>query len=160
MKAKKAFIAFALSTYSVTMLGAASADQYRTCPFNQTQIGIETVRESCGSLTKPDFDVEGQTSLSDLKTLQRQRDRFRDDVRDYGQCVTAFINTYRRPGADANSTAPDEAACAHAWAEEQLTESIREFGRSCYAFNDDANIHGKPAFNGSCYPSFGSAGGQ
>lgn len=160
MKVRTAFVALALTVYSAAAAGSASADGYRMCPKNQTAVGIKTVRPVCGSLKKPNFRIEGQATLADITTLQRQRDEFRADVKAYGQCVTQFINSYRRPGADANSTAPDEAACAHAWAEEQLTESIREFGRSCYAFNDRANIKGAPSFKGSCYPSFGGANGQ
>jgi hypothetical protein len=160
MKVKTALVAFALSAYSVSVAGIASADGYKTCPKKQTAVGLKTVRATCGALNKPNFRVDGRATLADIATLQRERDEFRVDVKEFGQCVTRFINSYRRPGADANSTAPDEAACAHAWAEEQLTESIREFGRSCYAFNDRANIKGAPSFNGSCYPSFGGAGGQ
>ena len=147
----------AMTSVCVSSL-AASAEDYRVCPFKQTEIGIETVKEKCGDISRPEFEVEGQTTLEDIKTMQAKRDAFQAEVKAYGQCVTSFINSYRRPGADASSTAPDEAACAHAWAEDQVTESIREFGRTCFAFNDTALMKGEPGFEGSCYPDFGDAG--
>ena len=137
-----------------TQVLALAVDDYRVCPAEQTQIGLETVKDACGTIVKPDFEIDETTSLSDLAGLKDERDAFRQEVRDFGTCITQFINSYRRPGADASSTAPDKAACAHSWAEDQATESIREFGRSCLQFNDMALIKGEPSMQGACYPQF------
>ena len=156
MKSAK-FLISSIVMSSLMMSFAAHADDYRVCPSSQTEIGIETVREACGSIVRPEFDPSGEASLDQMGVMGEERDAFRSEVAAYSQCVTAFINSYRRPGADASSTAPDEAACVHAWAQDQLTESIREFGRACYAFNDQAMISGEPQFSGSCYPTFAEA---
>lgn len=158
MYSGKSVLTFAVTATLCLSPLSAAAEDYRVCPPSQTATGIETVKEQCGDISKPDFGIEGQTTLGDIQTMKAERDAFRQDVVEYGKCVTAFINSYRRPGADASSTAPDEAACAHAWAEDQVTESIREFGRTCYAFNDAALVKGEQGFTGSCYPEFGEAG--
>ena len=154
---KSVLTCVAALTLSISQF-AAAAEDYRVCPAEQTAVGIATVQEQCGDLIKPDFGADEETTVSDIQSMSDERDAFRQDVVEYGQCVTAFINSYRRPGADATSTAPDEAACAHAWAEDQATESIREFGRMCFAFNDNALVYGEPGFTGSCYPQFDEAG--
>ncbi|MAK61283.1 MAG: hypothetical protein CMK09_09920 [Ponticaulis sp.] len=158
MTVRTNFLTFGLSAAILFAPMMASAEEYRVCPAEQTAIGIETVKEACGDIIKPDFEVEGQTTLSDLRSMKEKRDAFRQEVTDYGNCVTAFINSYRRPGADATSTKPDEAACAHSWAQDQVTETIREFGRTCFAFNDAALVKGEQGFAGNCYPTFGEAG--
>ena len=158
MTGRSASLKFGLSTSLIVAPLTASAEDYRVCPAEQTAIGIETVKEKCGDISKPDLGVEGQTTLSDLRTMKEKRDAFRQEVTDYGTCVTEFINSYRRPGADATSTKPDEAACAHSWAQDQVTETIREFGRTCFAFNDAALVKGEQGFTGACYPTFGETG--
>lgn len=148
------------------MSGAASAhaqvyaaNDYRVCPQPQTQKGISVVENACGKLTRPDFTPGTIGSLDELKSAEASRDAFRQDVADYGTCITNFINSYRRPGADATSTAPDEAACAHAWAEDQVTEVVRDYGRTCIEFSNrsivDSNIE---PWSGACHPTASESG--
>lgn len=138
-----------------------AANDYRTCPQPQTQKGLSVVEASCGTLTPPKFTPGAVNSLVELKSAQAERDSFNSKVADYGTCITTFINSYRRPGADATSTAPDEAACAHAWAEDQATEVVRDYGRSCIEFSNrsmrDSNIE---PWSGECYPQVSEAGGH
>ena len=138
-----------------------AANDYRTCPQPQTQKGLTVVESACGKLVRPNFTPGAFNSLTELETAQSQRDAFKTDVANYGTCITEFINSYRRPGADATSTAPDEAACAHAWAEDQATEVVRDYGRSCIEFSNrsmrDTNID---PWSGDCYPKVAEAGGQ
>lgn len=138
----------------------ASADGYRTCPQPQTSQGISVVQSACGSLTPPDFQSASFSSLDELRSAEARRDAFTAEVSEYGSCVNQFINSYRRPGADANSTAPDEAACAHSWAQDQVVQALRDFGRACIDFSNrsmvDATIE---PWSGACYPSAGSENG-
>lgn len=158
MKVNVKFLVSAVAATGLLSSLNAYSDDYRVCPASQTQTGIETVREACGTIDRPVFETREDATLDEMGQMGEARDSFRSEVAAYSQCVTAFINSYRRPGADASSTAPDEAACAHSWAQDQLTESIREFGRACYAFNDQAMISGEEQFAGSCYPTFAEAG--
>ena len=160
---KTAILAFALAIAAPLAAAQqiASANGYTTCPAAQTNDGIEVVKEQCGALTTPDFVGLSFSSITDLRAAMAKRDGFRSDVKSYGVCVTQFINSYRRPGADANSTAPDQAACAHAWAEDQSTQIVREFGKACIEFSNktmmDSNI---PDYLGNdCYLSAGSGNG-
>lgn len=135
---KTALFAFALAA-SAPLASAQSiqaANGYTTCPASATNDGLEVVKQQCGSLSSPDFAGISITNMEQLRAAMAQRDGFRSDVKDYGVCVTAFINSYRRPGADANSKAPDQAACAHAWAEDQSTKIVREFGKACIDFSN------------------------
>jgi len=138
-----------------------AANDYRTCPQPQTQKGLTVVETACGKLTPPSFTPGTINSLADLQSAQSQRDGFNTSVADYGTCITKFINSYRRPGADATSTAPDEAACAHAWAEDQATEVVRSYGRSCIEFSNrsmtDTSID---PWSGECYPQVSETGGH
>lgn len=139
-----------------------AANDYRTCPKPQTQKGLSVVESACGKLTPPSFTPGLVNSLDELKAEQAKRDVFNTHVSEYGLCITEFINSYRRPGADASSTAPDEAACAHAWAEDQATEIVRAYGRTCIEFSNrsmlDTNIE---PWSGECYPQVKtSAGGK
>ncbi len=138
-----------------------AANDYRTCPQPQTQQGLSVVESACGKIIRPDFTPGAINSLAELEAAQSERDGFKTRVADYGTCITEFINSYRRPGADASSTAPDEAACAHAWAEDQVTQSVVEYGRTCVEFSNrsmrDTNIE---PWSGDCYPKVAEAGGQ
>ena len=160
MKLAVAALTLALATGTASAQQYASADGYRTCPPAQTTQGINVVRDVCGQLTPPNFSSATFASLAELQRAQTQRDAFSNQVTDYGSCVTQFINSYRRPGADANSTAPDEAACAHSWAQDQVVQSVREFGRACIDFSNrsmmDATIE---PWSGACYPSVGAGQG-
>ena len=129
-------LTFALSAPLATAQHIASADGYTTCPAQATTDGIEVVKTECGSLTSPDFSNVTISNITELRTAMAERDGFRSDVKAYGVCVTQFINSYRRPGADANSKAPDQAACAQAWAEDQSTKIVRDFGKACINFSN------------------------
>lgn len=113
-----------------------AANGYTTCPEAQTQDGIDVVKSTCGSLTTPDFANMSISNLGELQAAKAKRDGFRGEVKAYGVCVSKFIDSYRRPGADANSKAPDQAACAHAWAEDQSTQIVRDFGKACIDFSN------------------------
>lgn len=136
-----------------------AANDYRVCPQPQTQKGLAVVESVCGAVTRPDFTPGSIGSLSELQSAEAERDGFKQRVADYGTCINEFINSYRRPGADASSSAPDEAACAHAWAEDQVTQSVLEYGRTCIEFSNlsitDADIE---PWSGSCYPDVSGGG--
>ena len=152
---KTAIIALAL-TVAAPFANAqqiAAANGYTTCPDTQTREGLSVVKEQCGLLTAPNFSNMSISNMDELRAAMAKRDGFRSDVKQYGVCVTQFINSYRRPGADANSTAPDQAACAHAWAEDQSTQIVRDFGKACIDYSNktmmDTNI---PDYLGNdCY---------
>lgn len=160
---KTAILALAIAAVGpfATAQHIAAANGYTTCPAAQTNDGIEVVKQQCGSLTTPDFAGLNISNMSDLRAAMAKRDGFRSDVKSYGVCVTQFINSYRRPGADANSKAPDQAACAHAWAEDQSTQIVRDFGKACIEFSNktmiDSNV---PDYLGNdCYLSAGTSNG-
>lgn len=161
MKTAIMALAFAVTAGSASAQQIASSNGYTTCPMDATQQGISVVQSDCGALQAPDFAGMSFSNMNELKSAMAKRDGFRTDVKTYGACVTQFINSYRRPGADANSTAPDEAACAHAWAEDQSTQIVRDFGKACIDFSNktmmDANM---PDYLGNdCYLSAGSGRG-
>lgn len=134
----------------------ASAGEYRTCSPAQTRTGIEAVAQTCGTLTKPAVATQFG-SYAELQQAMEARRVFRAEVQAYGQCVTEFINSYRRPGADANSTKPDEAACAHAWAQDAVTQTVMEVGRACIDYSDRSMMdRSLDIYDGACYPDFGS----
>ncbi|MEO0466855.1 MAG: hypothetical protein AAF216_09950 [Pseudomonadota bacterium] len=138
----------------------ASADGYRTCPPAQTTEGLDVVRQQCGALTPPRLSSSGFNNLGELRAAESERDVFSAAVVAYGDCVTSFINSYRRPGADANSKAPDQAACAHSWAQDQISQSIMDYGRACIDFSNRSMVDNTiEPWSGSCYPSVGSENG-
>lgn len=137
-----------------------AANDYRVCPVAQTQKGLSVVETACGRINKPTFTQGSIASLNELRSAEATRDSFRQDVSDYGVCITNFINSYRRPGADASSTAPDEAACAHAWAEDQVTQAVTEYGRACIEFSNRSMLDSSiEPWSGTCYPSAGNGQG-
>lgn len=137
-----------------------AANGYRVCAPSATQQGIQAAASQCGLVQVPDFGNLQIGSTAELKALEAQREAFRGDVKAYGQCVTALINSYRRPGAPADSQVPDQAACAHSWAEDQATQVVRDFGRACIDYSNrsimDANLED---YTGACYPSAGTGRG-
>lgn len=138
-----------------------AAEDYRTCPLQETERGVSVVESACGTLTPPDFTSGEINSLDDLQSAAQRRDAFARDVSVYGTCISQFINAYRRPGADATSTAPDEAACAHAWAEDQATQSVKNYGRACVDFSNRSMIDTTiEPWSGQCYPTISDVGGQ
>ncbi len=134
---------------------AANAKQdYRVCPVAQTERGRAAVAAQCGDIVAPDFAGARFSSSADLEAARLKREAFASQVSTYGRCVTAFINSYRRPGAPADSTAPDEAACAHAWAEDQATQTVRTFGRACVDYSNRSMTDRKlTPWSGACFPS-------
>ena len=134
----------------------ASAGEYRTCSPAQTNSGLEAVRQACGTLTRPVIATPFG-SYEELQSALAKRASFRQEVDAYGVCVTEFINSFRRPGADANSTKPDEAACAHAWAQDAVTQTVMEVGRACIDYSDRSMMSSDlVTYDGACYPDFGS----
>ena len=134
----------------------ASAGDYRTCSPAQTSAGLEAVRQSCGTLTRPTISTQFG-SYDELQRALAQRQAFRQQVDAYGVCVTNFINSFRRPGADANSLKPDEAACAHAWAQDAVTQTVMEVGRACIDYADRSMMSSDlVTYDGACYPDFGT----
>ncbi|MEL7231140.1 MAG: hypothetical protein AAGJ85_01355 [Pseudomonadota bacterium] len=132
----------------------ASADGYRVCAPEATQTGIQVAAEQCGTLKAPNFSNLTIQSRAQLQSLAAQRETFRSDVATYGQCITQLINSYRRPGAPADSLVPDQAACAHSWAQDQATQAVRDYGKACIDYSNrsmmDANLE---IYDGSCYPT-------
>lgn len=160
---KKTLVAAALT---LSLACAASAQQYaanegyRVCAPSATTQGIEVVKDQCGSVRAPNFTAITIASEAQLMSLEAEREAFRSEVKAYGQCISQLINSYRRPGMPADSQVPDQAACAHSWAEDQATKIVRDFGKACIDYADrsimDSSL--KP-FDGACYPSVGNRRG-
>ncbi len=160
---KRTIAALALTTaltFSATAQQYASNEGYRVCAPSATEQGITVAAEQCGTVKAPDFTGLNIGSEGQLQSLMNQRETFRAEVKDYGQCITTLINSYRRPGAPADSLVPDQAACAHSWAEDQSTEVVRQFGKACIDYSNrsvmDADLQD---YTGSYYPSAGSGQG-
>ena len=159
MKIALAALAMTFATGTAAAQQFAAADGYRVCPQAQTIQGIDVVRQACGSLKPPSFSSASFSSLSELKAAEAEREAFEVKVAEYGSCVTSFINSYRRPGADANSQAPDQAACAHAWAQDQATEVVRDYGRACVDFSNRSMVDSSiEPWSGACYPAVAGSG--
>ncbi len=138
----------------------AAHDEYRVCEAAQTDLGVSVVRDACGEISRPDFSGLHFNSLDELEAARSRRETFTQDVNTYGACVSAFIDSYRRPGAPADSSAPDQAACAHSWAEDQATQAVREFGKACIDFSDRSMIDkALRPWSGECYPSVANGQG-
>ncbi len=143
--------------------GTASAQQYasnsgyRVCSAPQTTEGLTVVSDQCGRLARPDFSNAKFGSLSELEAARIKRESFSGDVSDYNRCVSSFINSFRRPGAPADSTAPDKAACAHSWAQDQATQAVREYGKACIDYSNKSMMDAKiQPWSGECYPTSGN----
>lgn len=143
--------------------GSASAQQYasnngyRVCTVPQTTQGLSVVEDKCGRLARPDFSNAEFDSLGELEAARLKRETFSGDVDGYSRCVSSFINSYRRPGAPADSQAPDQAACAHSWAEDQATQTVREYGKACIEYSNKSMMDAKiQPWSGECYPTTGN----
>jgi hypothetical protein len=133
---------------------STSASDYRVCAADQTELGRDAVRQSCGDLRPPAFPSTPLASYSDVEEWRAARDTFTLEVTTYASCVTEFIDSYRKGGASATSLAPDQAACAHAWAEEQATEAVRAYGRACIDFSNRSMMDAAlTPWSGACYPA-------
>lgn len=131
----------------------ASADGYRVCAPEATQQGIKVATDQCGTLKAPNFANLSISSEAQLKALEAERETFRSDVAAYGQCITQLINSYRRPGAPADSQVPDQAACAHSWAQDQATQAVRTYGKACVDYSNRSMMDSTlPIYDGACYP--------
>ncbi|MEM1086663.1 MAG: hypothetical protein AAGH90_02970 [Pseudomonadota bacterium] len=131
----------------------ASADGYRVCAPEATQTGIRVASEQCGTLRAPNFSGVSIQSRDQLQSLETQREVFRSDVAAYGQCITQLINSYRRPGAPADSLVPDQAACAHSWAQDQATQVVRDYGKACIDYSNRSMMDSDlEIYDGACYP--------
>ena len=156
----------AASALTLPLLGSANAQQYaanngyRVCAPAATQQGIKAAAEQCGTVKAPDFSTVSISSEGQLKAFEAEREQFRSDVKVYGQCITQLINSYRRPGAPADSQVPDQAACAHSWAEDQATKVVRDFGKACIDYSNRSVMDdGIEPYMGACYPSAGTGRG-
>ncbi|MCA8900993.1 MAG: hypothetical protein KDA53_07045 [Hyphomonas sp.] len=146
--------ALALAALPASAQQFAAYDGYRVCQKAMTDAGIRVVAEACGVLKTPDFSGAEFSSLTDLESARDTREAFTQQVDTYGACVSAFIDSYRRPGAPADSPAPDQAACAHSWAEDQATQAVRDFGKACVNFSNRSMMDRAIApWSGDCYPS-------
>ena len=144
---------FGLLAFSASAQEFQISNDYRVCPADRTREGISVVQGTCGDLERPDFSTSNFASLDELQAGETERDTFQARVSAYSACVTDFITAYQKPGMPADSMAPDQAACAHSWAQDQATETVREFGRACINFSNrsmmDARIE---PWDGACYP--------
>lgn len=143
--------------------GTASAQQYasnsgyRVCSAPQTTQGLNVVATQCGHLARPDFSNAEFNSLGELEAARIKRESFSGNVSDYNRCVSSFINSFRRPGAPADSKAPDQAACAHSWAQDQATQAVREYGKACINYSNKSMLDAKiQPWSGECYPTSGN----
>lgn len=130
-----------------------AAGDYRTCAPEISEQGRGIVAKTCGSLAVPDFsgvEFQSEAELADARDL---RDAFLSGVKGYGRCVSDFITAQQQPGMPADSFAPDQAACAHSWAEDQATETVRSFGQACVAYADRSLMDMRlTPYEGPCYP--------
>lgn len=159
---KSLILAFALLGAAMPAMAQqyAANDEYRVCAPAATNAGVEAARTACGVVLAPDFSALQINSESELKSFETRRDGFRTEVDAYGQCVTQLINSYRRPGAPADSPVPDQAACAHSWASDQATQVVRQFGKACIDYSNRSMMSPDlPPYDGACYPSAGNARG-
>ena len=160
---KRTIAAVALTATMATTASAqqyAASNGYRVCAPSATEQGIQAAAETCGELNAPDFSGLRISSEGELQSFASKRDAFRTDVKTYGQCITTLINSYRRPGMPADSKVPDQAACAHSWAENMTTEVVREYGKACIGYSNRSMMNPDIApYSGSCYPSAGTGRG-
>ncbi|WP_340692125.1 hypothetical protein [Hyphomonas sp.] len=147
-----AALAFATAAAPCVAQQYAANDGYRVCAAEQTEQGRAVVRTACGDVQRLDMPA-ALTSLADLESARAARESFTREIDTYATCVSDFIGSYRRPGGDAASLAPDQAACAHSWAEEQATEAVRAFGRACIDFSNRSMMDSRLSpWSGECYP--------
>lgn len=154
MKRVLAAVILACGAGTATAQSLAAADSYRICPPAQTDEGRRVVAKACGMLQPPALGAASFANLDDLHAAEATRDAFNAKVEDYGRCVSRFIDSYRRPGADATSRAPDQAACAHSWAQDQLVQAVRAYGRACVDFSNRSMTDSTLSpWSGACYPA-------
>ncbi len=154
MRTFLAAIAFATIAAPCVAQQFAASDGYRVCAAEQTEQGRAIVRAACGDIGPSGFESASFASLAELETARGAREAFTQSIETYAACVSDFIDAQRHPGAPADSLAPDQAACAHSWAEEQATEAVRNYGRACIDFSNRSMTDARLSpWSGECYPS-------
>ncbi len=154
MRIMLAALAFASGGLSATAQPPVPSDGYRVCAPEQTMQGRTIVRDACGDLVQPDFAAATYTSLAELEAGGEARAAFLAEITAYAACVSGFIDAARQPGMPADSLAPDQAACAHSWAEEQATQAVRDYGRACIAYSNRSMTEAAlTPWSGACYPA-------
>lgn len=129
------------------------AGDFRICTADASQRGLSVVAEACGLLAVPDFSGVEFQSADDLTAGAAMRDAFLGEVAAYGQCVSELITSRLQHEDVADGYDADEAACAHAWAEDQATQVVRSYGQACIAYADRSIIDIRlPVYDGPCYP--------
>ena len=148
-----AAVAFSAAAAPCVAQHHAADDGYRVCAAEQTEQGRTIVRAACGDIGASGFRSMSFASPAELESARAAREAYMQSIETYAACVSGFIEAQQRPGAPADSLAPDQAACAHSWAEEQATEAVRNFGRACIDFSNrsmtDASLS---PWSGECYP--------
>ncbi|HRX74419.1 MAG TPA: hypothetical protein P5341_09970 [Hyphomonas sp.] len=130
-----------------------AAGGYRVCTPDASEQGRGVVAEACGTLAVPDFSGVAFQSAEELESARVLRDRFLGEVEAYGRCISVLIDASSRPGIPAAVRSPDQAACAHSWAEDQATEAVRGFGRACVDYaNRSVMDYRLLPYEGPCYP--------
>lgn len=154
MRIMLAVLALASGPLTAAAQQAIPSNGYRVCAPEQTMQGRTIVREACGDLVQPDFADAGFASVSELEAAGEARETFLAEITAYAACVSGFIDAARQPGMPADSLAPDQAACAHSWAEEQATQAVRDYGRACIAYSDRSMMDSSlTPWSGACYPT-------
>ena len=145
--------AFFLAGFNAGAEPPGAAGDYRTCSPAASEQGRGVVAEACGTLSIPDFTGVQFESAEEVDAGRTLRDAFLRDVEIYSACVSDFIAAQQQPGRSAASDAPDKAACAHSWAEDEGTDVVRGFGRACIDFANRSvmDIRLTP-YEGACYP--------
>lgn len=133
--------------------GSDASDDYLVCAPEQTAQGRAIVRQACGDLDVPEAFAPYFTSLDELESARAIREAYRARIIDYAACVSDFIESHHQPGTSPASLAPDQAACAHSWAENEATQAMREFGRACVDFSNRTVMDSRlTPWSGECYP--------
>ena len=128
------------------------AGEYRVCPYAMTQQGLRTVEGSCALPTRPDFFGAQYGSSQELEAGRARLNAYEIGIATYGACVSDYISAASRPGQPGDSDAPNKAACAHSWAESQLTDAIVEFGEACIDFSNRSMVDPRiQPWDGACF---------
>ena len=136
------------------------AGSYRTCAPEASEQGRGVVAEACGTLAVPDFTGVEFQSAKELEAGRILRDAFLRDVETYGTCVSELITSRLQHEGPDDGYDADKAACAHSWAEDEATETVRGFGKACIDFANRSvmDIRLTP-YEGACYPATDDSAG-
>ena len=140
--------------------GSDASDDYLVCAPEQTAQGRAIVRQACGDLDVAEASAPYFTSLDELESARASREAYIARITDYASCVSDFIESHHQPGTASASLAPDQAACAHSWAENEATQALREFGRACIDFSNHTVMDARlTPWSGECYPAMPKGSG-